>query len=265
MDLRPRAPALAPRSAAPRLPGWLRAGVLAAPLVAAACSSDAPYELGADTVSFPATALDAYRVAATFAKDWSPNAYPARLGGDFTVFEADGTSRNHSFLFYARDGFTLRELTVHLFSGAPYTFDRTVTDAPGAFPDFESLIDSDVAIALAVNVVEAWNLDDRNPPVEITRNFAARIGSWPVWPLKSAENPVPEDIAWRVDFLIPVEVENETPKRDEWWSVARVYLDPESGEALGDPVLPRTGRERYNPSDLAIPDPPPAASAIGGE
>ncbi len=212
------------------------------------CASDTPFELTEDAIPFPATVMDAYVIAERVALDWSEKAYPARLGGEFTVLDAEGRGRNHSFTFFARIGNINQKLIVHMLSGAPYTIETRVPAPDPPFRDIEAILDTDVAVAIAENEMQAWNEAHPDSAVAIPDRFGARLLSVPVWPLRFPGSPgVPDELAWRVDLL--VEEEGGDPVRLIWWSLGRVYLDPESGQPLGDPVFPTTGREAYTPND----------------
>jgi hypothetical protein len=150
-------------------------------------------------------------------------------------------------VFVSREGAESRELTVHLFSGVPNRTSRTVLSPPLPFEDFELLLDSDAAIAAAIEAATAWNASNPGIPLAIPESFAARILSQPVWPLDWTEDDPPDDLAWRVDFL-ELDVAPSTGAL-VWWSLARIYLNPETGEPLGDPVFPEDGREPYDAVD----------------
>ncbi len=219
-------------------------------MLVAGCSSDTPWEVEDEAVSLPATVLSAYRLAEDIALEWSERAYPTRLGGDFAVLGPEGTSRNHSFEFHARESYVSRRLTVQLLSGAPYLNEKIVQtpDLPVPFADFDDILDSEIAIAFAINVAEAWNLDHPDDAIVIPGHFAARLKSRAVWPLAGPGDDAPDRRAWRIDFL--EEAANVDSTSLVWWSLARIYLDPVTGEALGAPLIPENGRELYTPSDL---------------
>ncbi len=226
----------------------LLAAVAAVGLLAG-CSSDTPFEIDEDAVTFPATVKEAFAVAEGVALDWSEKAYVARLGGEFTVLDAEGRGRNHSFTFYARNGTISEKLVVHILSGAPYTRDDRVPVPEPSFRDFDAIVDTDAAVAIAINEALAWNEANPDDALTIPDRFGARLLSLPVWPLVAAGGSTPrEDLAWRIDFL--VEDEGGDPPRLIWWSLGRVYLDPMSGQALGEPVIPPSGREAYTPTDF---------------
>jgi hypothetical protein len=218
------------------------AGFTILALAAAAGCSEPGHEFLDDRMVLPATLFDALELTDQLARDWSENAYVTELGGGFTVMNAAGEARNHSFEYFTREGFTTRRLTVHLIGGAPW-----MLDSPAAFPDppfdrLEDIVDSDVVVVAAINWAEQANsvTPDSIPVPEL---FAARLSSLVVWPEPIPGGASPDSIAWRVDFL----EEDFLPESGSlvYWSTARFYFQPTSGDSLGEPVLPAGGRELY--------------------
>jgi hypothetical protein len=62
-----------------------------------------------------------------------------------------------------------------------------------------------------------------------------------VWP-EPRPPTSPDSVAWRVDFL--EEDVFEQTRVSVYWSTARFYVQPLTGEMLGH-VVPPTGRELY--------------------
>jgi hypothetical protein len=206
-------------------------------------STDPSAQYSRGAIILPATLLEAYSLAEELALDWSPNAFVTSLGGGFTVMDETGGARNHSFVFHARDRFTHRRLTVHLFGGSPWMIDAAVGPPPARFVDFEEMIDSDVAVAAAINLAELANSVTPDS-ISVPEEFAARLLSTSVWPEAAPGDQVAANtVAWRVDFLeLDVLEQTEVPV---YWSTARFYFDPYTGELLGEPVFPASGREIY--------------------
>jgi hypothetical protein len=209
--------------------------------VLAGCSDD-PASYSGDAMLLPATLFEALPLATKISRDWNGDAFPTRLGGRFTVMDAQGRALNHSFEFHARFGLQWRRLTVDLISGVPWTQDTPAGEPP---PTFRSLgdLDSDSVVGIAIALAGQLNTDDPGsiPPAT---HYAARLLSVAVWPEPTSTVDPADSVAWRVDFLELDELSNDDPT-PVWWSLARFYVDPDDGQFLGDPVLPATGRELY--------------------
>jgi hypothetical protein len=215
-----------------------------APLVAGCLTSSTPFELTEEAVLFPATCKEALPLAEKVARGWRENAFLTGMGGGFTVTDAEGRARNHTFIFHARDGFTTRELKVHLFSGLPWKGERTVDPPVILIDGFEEVLDSREAVAFAINEAEDWNEQNPGQIIRIPEFFAPRISTKPVYPEFDAANQIlPEEAAWRVDFLVEGPIEDSTSP--VWWSTVRFYLDPVTGQRLGDPEIPVPGPVLY--------------------
>ena len=219
-----------------------RASLVLLALAGSACSDGNPASYSADALLLPATALEAYRFADALARDWDENAFVTTMGGSFAVMDSLGRARNHSFVFHARDSAVHRRLTIHLIGGTPWLQDVIVPEPPPRFVQIESLIDSNAAIALAINL--ALHANETTPDsIPVPVEFAARLLSTPVFPEQGTDPEPNTEVAWRVDFLVFETLESSSTL--VYWSTARFYFDPYSGQLLGDPVLPPTGRELY--------------------
>lgn len=214
---------------------------LTAALCTAGCGDD-PASYSNDALLLPATVTEAYRFADALAHEWSPSAFVTSMGGSFAVMDSLGRARNHSFVFHARDGQIYRRLTIHLIEGTPWMQDMIVPEPPPPFVQVESLIDSDVAIGLALNLAQLVN-EAHPDSIPIPVEFAARLQSVPVYPEPGTDPDPNTEVAWRVDFLELDVLESSNSL--VYWSTARFYFDPYSGTLFGQPVLPPTGRELY--------------------
>jgi hypothetical protein len=226
----------------------LRLAVLAAlTIFLPACGEDPPTSFSDDAVTLPATILEMYPLAARLAGDWNENAFPSRLGGGFTVLDADGRGRNHSFEFHARFGTQTRRLTVHFFNGVPWLQDTPAGSPPVPFTGVDFL-DSDATVGVCRDLADALN-DVAPGSIPAASAYAARLISANVYPEPRNASDTPTERAWRVDFLEEAP-RDPSPGGDPtpvWWSLARFYIGLEDGQFLGDPVLPATdtGRELY--------------------
>lgn len=222
----------------PFSPG-IRPSVFAATLVGllfGACSQD-DYQFDSDTVHWPASIREAYPVARGVAQDWAPDVFIQSVGGGFGVMDADGRAQNHSFQFHSRR--KLQNLKVHLFAGIPWTQAETdvVTPPPIAvnFVLFENLtVDSDDVVPQSIDW--AFEVNQAHPDsIPGGTDYSARLLSIPAWP----ERPLPQvgdSLAWRVDFLIEDTFSGAGGRT--YFSVARFYFHPRTGERLGHPVVP---------------------------
>jgi len=210
----------------------------------AGCGSENPATFSDDAILLPATLLEAYSLAESLARDWNPGAYPTRLGGGFTVMDAEGRAFDHSFEFYARFGLQWRRLTLHLLSGAPWMQESSVGTPPPSFTPFPT-IDSREAVHVARQTAEFLNQSDPGR-IPIPEQFAARLLSVPVWPESLFVYNESDSVAWRVDFLElgPLDPDGAPPDLTPvWWSLVRFYVNPWSGQLIGEPTEP--GRELY--------------------
>jgi hypothetical protein len=129
---------------------------------------------------------------------------------------------------------------VHLIHSLPWTLDTPVSEPPPVL--VPGLLDSDDVIGVCLDL--AGQLNAAVPgTIPAATHFAARLSGTRVWPEPIAGG-VPTDVAWRVDFL---ELDERSPSDSTpvWWSLARFYIQPGSGQFLGPPILPPTGRELY--------------------
>lgn len=187
--------------------------------------SDSPTSFSDDAILLPATLSEALQLADQIAGEWSENAQLARIGGGFTVMNAEGRARNHTFVYFARDGRIRRKLDLHLISGVPWQFDQIVSE-PDPPLDLTGLSGSDVVIPAAINFAELVN-EAFPDSIPIPENFSARLSSRPVWPEPGGTDD-PTNVAWRVDFL--VSQVNPASGAIVWYSSARFYYRPESQE-----------------------------------
>jgi hypothetical protein len=215
-----------------------RPGIAAALLIMLAivsCSSE-DFEVDPNALVLPGTLLEAYPIALTVARDWSDDVFVQSAGGGFTVMDAAGRADNHSFQFHSRR--RLKNLTVHLFGGIPWTQDITDPIPPPPlfvnFVPYDRLLDSGDVVPSAVGRAAQINAQfpDSIPPAQ---DYAARLLSIPVWPeAECVGDPRPDSLAWRVDFL----VDSESGGGTTHFSAARFYIHPRTGEHLGRPVVP---------------------------
>lgn len=209
----------------------LSVATLAAAL--AGCSDDNPATFSEGAVLLPATLKEALPLADAVAREWNEQAFLAGLGGGLTVADGEGRSRNHSFVYYARFGPTsLRKLTIDFVNAVPWTRDTPVAAPPMPFRDRDFLDSDDVVDACRAL---AASLNENGTVIPAAQSYAARLLSIPVWPEPGPQS-TPNTIAWRVDFLVL----KEGPL--VWLSVARFYVDPWTGQFLGQPIV-------ANPSD----------------
>lgn len=187
--------------------------------------SDSPTSFSDDALRLPATLGEAQRLADQIAGEWSENAQLARIGGGFTVMNSDGRARNHSFVYFARDGRIRRKLDLHLISGVPWHFDQIVSE-PDPPLDLTGLSGSDIVIPAAINFAEVIN-EAFPDSIPIPEDFSARLSSRAVWPEPGGPDD-PQEVAWRVDFL--VSQVNPSSGAVVWYSSARFYYRPESQE-----------------------------------
>jgi hypothetical protein len=205
---------------------------LVALAVAGGCASDGPYSVSDEGIPLPATVFEAFRLAASEAATWSENAQVTSVGGGFTVLDGDGRGRNHTFAFHARDGQIRRRLDMHLFGGIPYQIDTRIQAPPPplSIPDY---VDTDVAVPAAINV--ALEINAMFPDsIPVPESFAARLSSRPAWPEPISIDQPADSVAWRVDFLLMQVF--PASGAEVWWSTARFYLDPRTGQLYGTVV-----------------------------
>jgi hypothetical protein len=165
-----------------------------------------------------------------------------RLGGGFTVMNSLGEARNHTYHYNARIGFSMRKLTVDLIGGIPWTVESTVTSLDPQFVGFAQFMDSDAAVAAALRRADELNAaHPTGDSIPIPDIFAARLASVKVWP-EPRPPATPDSVAWRIDFL---EEDIFDPTQvPVYWSTARFYVQPRTGEMMGH-VVPPSGRELY--------------------
>jgi hypothetical protein len=208
----------------------------------AGCGSEDPTSFSGDAMLLPATLFEALPLAAQIARDWNEAAFATSLGGGYTVMDPEGRALNHSFEFHARFGLQWRRLCVDLINGTPWTLESTVPSPPPSFRTLD-VFDSDAAVGFAIDMAELINADDPGA-IPSAQWFAARLRSEAVWP-EPVSVAIPADsVAWRVDFL-QLDAFSSTDSTPVWWSLARMYIDPDDALFLGDPVIPPTGRELY--------------------
>jgi hypothetical protein len=207
-----------------RRPAALLAGVL---LALQGCASDAPFEYGEDALLLPATLGDALPLAEAQARAEYPNAYLTRMGGGFTVEDEQGRSHNHSFIFHARVGPSRYQIDVHLIHGSPWVQTRTETDPPPPFAEADLVLDSDGVVTRAIQLAPLNG-------VPLTGVYSARLSTTPAWPEPENVNDPGDRIAWRVDFLVL----QPSGATTVYFSTARFYFDPRTGDLLGSPVVP---------------------------
>lgn len=210
-----------------------RSALLCVLLIATGCSSDAPLEYGDDAILLPATLGEAYGLAEAIALEWSESAWVTKLGGGFTIMDADGRSQNHSFRFHSRFGPSSKRLDIHLIGGAAWTQEQIDHPPAPTFRGFDEIADSDEAVAAAINI--AALLNETSPgSLPIPERFAARLESRVQWPEAGSGLPGSPKVAWRVDFIIENEIAvgQAVP-----FSTARFYFDPVSLELFGDPII----------------------------
>ncbi|MCA9753114.1 MAG: hypothetical protein KC591_13045 [Gemmatimonadetes bacterium] len=208
------------------------AALLACALGAGACSDGPPTALSDDAIELPATLLEAKRLADRQAADWSPTAQLLWIGGGFTVLDADGRGRNHTFFYYARFGLMHRRLDMHLFSAAPWAFDRP-TSPPAALLDLTDVVDTDVVVPAAIAYAESINVAHPDS-IPIPESFAARLSAEPAWPEPQNVSDPADSVAWRVDFL--VEQVHPSSGARVWYSTARFYFQPRTAALFGTVV-----------------------------
>jgi hypothetical protein len=206
-----------------------------------ACSEN-EFEYSGEAMILPATLFEGLPLADATAREWAENAHVVRLGGGFTVMDSLGRARNHTYHYNARIGFSSRKLTVNVIGGIPWTAETFVQSIDPPFVGFEHFLDSDAAVAEALRRADELNAGHpTGDSIPIPEIFAARLASVAVWP-EPRPPESPDSVAWRIDFLeedifdptgVPV-----------YWSTARFYVQPRTGEMLGS-VVPPTGREIY--------------------
>jgi hypothetical protein len=210
------------------------------------CGED--FSVSDDAVPMPGTLQEAFPLALRVASDWSDDgivdasdgstfAFIQSAGGGFTVMDANGRARNHSFQFHSRR--KLKNLTVHLFGGIPWTQEVTDPVPPPpifvALRPFSELLDSDVVVPAAIE--QAASLNALHPDsIPAATDYAARMLSIPVWPEQEFVGQETDSLAWRVDFLVVAPFGGSGTTT--YFSVARFYSHPISGQFLGDPVVP---------------------------
>ena len=211
-------------------------------LTLASCSSDQAVSYGEEDILLPATLKEAMVLADRVAGEWSEGAYVTELGGGFTLMDATGRATNHSFVYHARDGAIRRVMNLHILGGIVWHDDRVNPGAPDPpFQDLDSIADSDAAVAVAINLAESINAANADS-IPVTELFAAALLSRNQWPPPSI-GPA-EELAWRVDFIVLRPVPPNTVPVP--FSTVRFYLEPETLEPLGDPVVPAFGPELYS-------------------
>ncbi|HET9888445.1 MAG TPA: hypothetical protein VFR10_13140, partial [bacterium] len=194
------------------------------------CSPD-DYTVGDDSLVIPASLLDAYPVALARARDWSTDVFVQSAGGGFSVMDEHGVGRDHSYQFHSRR--QLKNLTVHLLGGIPWTQEETDPIPPPPlfvnFVPYVQLLDSKDVVPQAVQ--EAGRINAAHPDsIPIVTQYAARLLSIAVWPeAQYVGDPTPNTQAWRVDFLVQQLFGGGT----SYFSAARAYIHPVSGEMLG--------------------------------
>lgn len=201
-------------------------------LVAAGCGSDSPFEYSDQALLLPATLEDALPLATSQARARSEGAYVTRMGGGFSVMDAQGRAWNHSFIFHAREGRVLRKITVHLIHGSPWVTDENVPDIPRPFADSTLALDSGDVVERAVQLAPSHGL-------ALPSEFAARLSTSPVWPEPTNPPPPNPVVAWRVDFLTLQPISGSLV----YFSSARFYFNPVTGDELGTVIL--TAPELY--------------------
>ena len=123
----------------------------------------------------------------------------------------------------------------------PWLNPVTVSEPDLPFEHLESFIDSDLAVAAAIN--QAGEANAVTPDsIPVTPLFAARLSSVPAWP-EPFGAVIADSVAWRVDFL--EEDIHPITQSLVYWSTARFYFQPQSASLLGEPILPASGRELY--------------------
>jgi hypothetical protein len=131
---------------------------------------------------------------------------------------------------------------VNLIGGIPWTSETIVQSIDPVFVGFNQFLDSDAAVAEALQRADELNLaHPTGDSIPIPDIFAARLASVAAWP-EPRPNDAPDSIAWRVDFL--EEDLFESTRSPVYWSTARFYVQPRTGEVLGH-VVPVSGRELY--------------------
>jgi hypothetical protein len=205
-----------------------RFAALVVSLVLVGCGSDDPIEYGDDALLLPATLGEALPLATSEARAREEGAYLTRLGGGFTVLDEGGQGANHTFVFHTRaTRGVLRRITVHLFHGSPWVDVVTVPEAPPPFDAAELSLDSDAVVERAIQLAPIY-------AVALAPAYSARLSTVPSWPEPESVTDVGTDVAWRVDFLVLQPIGNTTV----YFSSARFYFDPESGDLLGPPEHP---------------------------
>jgi hypothetical protein len=217
-----------------------------AAVLATGCGDE--FSTSENALLLPASLLEAYSVALAVANDWADDIFVRTpggggynfvqsAGGGYAVMDAQGRSHNHSFQFHSVQ--MDRRLTVHLFEGIPWTQD--VGDAippPPIFVNFvpyEQLLDSDVIVPAAIERAAAINTQFPDSIPSAT-DYAARLLSIPTWPEPENVTDEPDSVAWRVDFLIQQEYTGAGGVT--YFSNARFYIHPITGQHLGAPVVP---------------------------
>lgn len=195
-------------------------------LLGGCSSSDAPFELDEGSIELPATLLEAHPLAAKLAREESPNAYVTEMGGGFTIMDAQGRARNHSFVFHSTEGqLVFRRIFVDLIGGSPWVMEENVGPPPQPFIDLDAIGDSDLAIAAALNI--AHEINSAQPDsIPIPELFAARIRSTAQWPEQAGSSTADPQIAWRVDFLVELPPASDPTGVPIPWSTARFYFTP---------------------------------------
>jgi hypothetical protein len=190
--------------------------------------SDTPFEYSDDAMRLPSTLKDALPLATSAARARAPGAFVTRMGGGFTVMDDRGRASDHSFVFHAREGQAKIKITVHLIHGSPWVQDEIVPDIPRPFADSTLALDSDGVVERAVQLAPSHGVD-------VPERFAARLSTTPSWPEPHDVTQTGDVIAWRVDFLVLQPIGGSTV----YFSAARFYFDPVTGEELGVVVPPQ--------------------------
>lgn len=222
------------------------AAVFATALAVSACGDD--FKVADDSLVLPASLGDAYPVALSVAKEWADDVivdasdgstfeFVQGAGGGFTVMDEKGLAQNHSFQFHSRR--KLMNLKVDLFGGIPWT--QEAVDAVPPPPiivnlvPYNLLLDSDVVVPAAIDWAQAANTV-RADSIPAATDYAARLLSTPVWPEQAYVGAPADSAAWRVDFLVSQPFGGAGGVT--YFSAARFYFHPRTGQRLGKPVVP---------------------------
>lgn len=212
---------------------WFRPGrpgvaLLVGGLALAGCGSVTDPEYTADDLPrFPATMLEALPIAQAAAEREGEGVRPTTFGGGFFVTDERGVARELSYRFRVFVDGQQRNVEVDLFEGLPRV---RVTDPIGVIPvvPVEAIQDSDALVRKAIG-------EGILAGVTIPEFFAPYLAGRAAWPEPEAgSTDVPTEFASRVDFL---ELRrNDDTGDDIWWSTARFYFEPFTGEFLGSIV-----------------------------